>query len=139
MAQFGGRLPVYAGTRYQRGGGILSSIARFAMPIVKRLFGRAAATVPSVVGSIMTKSSTPKQALLKGLKTIGMNTAVDEFENLIPSKTRGQKRPARKRKFQGKRGYASSQKGGRAKKRKRSSSSKGKTKKKCTFKRDSLA
>jgi hypothetical protein len=129
MAQFGGRLPVYAGTRYQRGGGILSSIARFAFPMVKRLFGRAAATVPGVVGSIMSKQATPKQALMKGLKTIGMNTAVDEFQNLMPKKRSPMKRPLSK-----KRGMRKSQKGGgRAKKRKKSTQSK-----KCTRKRDSL-
>jgi hypothetical protein len=86
-SQYGGSLPVYGGTRYQRGGGILSSIARFAMPILKNMAMETAKAAPNVIKAIISKKSSPGKAILQGLKSASARTA---------SKTLGQ--PAKKRK-----------------------------------------
>ena len=56
-------LPVYSGRRYQRGGGILSSIARLAMPVAKKLAIETAKATPGVLNSIIHKKSTPGAAI----------------------------------------------------------------------------
>ena len=58
-------LPIYGGTRYQRGGGILSSIARFVLPTTKKFLSVRVA--PTVVESILSKRQLPGQALLDKL------------------------------------------------------------------------
>ena len=67
-------LPVYSGTRYQRGGGILSSIARFVLPTAKKFLSESIRAAPTVVDSILNKKWSPGQALLGGLKAAGRNT-----------------------------------------------------------------
>ena len=90
--QYGGSLPVYAGTRYQRGGGILSSIARFALLALKKVGMEAVKAAPSVVNAIISKKSSPRAALLQGLKTVGSNT----LRGIVPQ-TKKWKRVARQK------------------------------------------
>ena len=70
-----GYLPVYAGRRYQRGGGILSSIGRVLFPIAKQGAAALAKGVvknaPHMINQVLNKQLTPKQALLKTAKTVG--------------------------------------------------------------------
>lgn len=47
--QAGGSLPYFVGSSNQWGGGILSTIARFAFPILKRVLGVAANTAADVI------------------------------------------------------------------------------------------
>ena len=67
-----GSMPVYAGTRYQRGGGILDSIAHFAQPIAKRALLETAKTAPSVLADIVLRKQSPATAVVKGLKNVGL-------------------------------------------------------------------
>ena len=91
-------LPVYSGRRYQRGGGILSTMGRFALPVLKKLGVEAAKAVPGIVGSIVSKKASPKDALLQGLKTVGKNTARHALNQVgIKSGVRKRKAPPKTR------------------------------------------
>lgn len=72
--QFGGALPVYAGQRYQRGGGVFSSLARLALPIAKTFLKETLKRAPRVVGSIIDNKNQAGNAILSGLKSAGLNT-----------------------------------------------------------------
>lgn len=91
--QYGGTLPVYSGTRYQRGGGILSSIARFVLPTAKKMLTETAKAAPGVINSVLSDGQPVGSAILSGLKTAGMNTANDAFQRVTGR--RSTKRPAR--------------------------------------------
>ena len=52
----GGLLPVYSGRRHQRGGGILSSIARFVLPTAKKMLTETVKAAPKVIDSIVNKT-----------------------------------------------------------------------------------
>ena len=80
--QTGGRLPVYAGSRIQRGGGILGSIARFLIPTAKKMLTETVRAAPAVVDSIINKKASVGSAILSGLKTAGKNTAQDTFRRV---------------------------------------------------------
>ena len=56
----GGLLPVYSGRRYQRGGGILSSIARFVLPTAKKMLTETVKAAPKVIDSIVNKKQSAK-------------------------------------------------------------------------------
>lgn len=79
-----GYLPVYAGTRFQRGGGILSSLARFFIPTAKKMLTETVRAAPSVIDSIVNKNQSPGKALLGGLKNAGLNTATHTLKRLAP-------------------------------------------------------
>ena len=83
--QQGGMLPVYAGTRYQRGGGILSSIASFMLPTAKKLLTETVKAAPGVVDSILNNKQSAGSAILSGLKAAGSNTAKDAFHRVMGS------------------------------------------------------
>ena len=78
----GGLLPVYSGRQYQRGGGILSSIARFVLPTAKKMLTEAVKAAPKVIDSIVNEKQSAKSAVLRGLKTAGANTARDTFNRI---------------------------------------------------------
>lgn len=78
-AYYGGHLPVYAGTRYQRGGGILSSVGRFLLPAARTLLTETLKAAPRVVDNIVNKRKTVKSAIFDGLKTAGANTVKTAF------------------------------------------------------------
>ena len=78
----GGLLPVYSGRRYQQGGGILSSIARFVLPTAKKMLTETVKAAPKVIDSIVNKKQSAKSAVLRGLKTAGTNTARDTFNRI---------------------------------------------------------
>ena len=99
-SQYGGLLPVYAGTRIQRGGGILGSIVRFFKPTAKKLLTETVKAAPGVVDSIVNKKASVGSAILEGLKTAGKNTAQDALSR-IGMNTR--KRPAQNRRRPAKR------------------------------------
>lgn len=84
--QYGGTLPVYVGTRHQRGGGILSSIARFLIPVAKTMLTETVKATPGVVSNIMNNKQSAKHAILQGLKTAGKNTAQQTLQNLSSNK-----------------------------------------------------
>jgi hypothetical protein len=92
--RYGGTLPVYSGRRYQRGGGILSSIARFVLPTAKKLLTETVSAAPRVINSIVNEKQSAKSAVLRGLKTAGMNTVRDTFNRMG---VRPQNSPNRKR------------------------------------------
>lgn len=81
-SQYGGALPVYVGSRYQRGGGILSSIARFLMPAAKKMLTETVKAAPGVVDNILNKRQGAGSAILSGLKKAGVNTAKDSLNKL---------------------------------------------------------
>lgn len=98
--QYGAALPVYGGTRYQRGGGFLSSIANFILPTAKKMLTETAKVAPGVIDSIINKKQSVGSALLGGLKTAGSNTAKDTFRRVTGKKNSGnggiRKRPAQR-------------------------------------------
>ena len=85
-----GYLPVYAGRRYQRGGGILSSIGRVLFPIAKQGAAALAKGVvknaPHMINQVLNKQLTPKQALLKTAKTVGKDVVKDVGGRLLAKK-----------------------------------------------------
>lgn len=93
--QYGGVLPVYVGSRYQRGGGILSSVARFLMPAAKKMLTETVKAAPGVVDNILNKRQGAGSAILSGLKQAGKNTALDSLNRLGLSKSAGPKRAKR--------------------------------------------
>ena len=88
-----GSMPVYVGTRYQRGGGILDSLTHMAKPIATKLLAETVKTAPSVLGDIVLKRRTPTSALLHGLKRVGINT----LKSALPGAVAGFKRKRRQR------------------------------------------
>jgi hypothetical protein len=92
--QSGGILPVYIG-RNQRGGGILSSIARFFLPTAKKLLKETVKAAPGVASAIMNNKQPVGKAILDGLKTAGGNTARAAFGGIgAAPRPRIQKRKA---------------------------------------------
>lgn len=79
---YGGALPVYIGSRQQRGGGILSSIARFLVPAAKKMITETVKVAPGVVDNILNKRQGAGAAILGGLKKAGKNTAADSLNKL---------------------------------------------------------
>ena len=77
-----GVLPIYSGRQYQRGGGILSSIACFVLPRAKKMLTETVKATPKVIDSIVNKEQSAKSAVLCGLKTAGTNTARDTFNRI---------------------------------------------------------
>ena len=75
-------LPVYMGQRYQRGGGILPSIAQFVMPTVKKLLRETVKATPRMIDSIVNDKQSVKTAVLGGLKTAGRKTARDTLNHI---------------------------------------------------------
>ena len=97
--QHGGMLPVYAGTRYQRGGGILTSLANFVMPAAKRLLTETAKATPGVINAIASGKQGAGAAVLSGLKRAGINTLQQTFGSKAHSvSTRKRQAPIRRRK-----------------------------------------
>lgn len=99
----GAGLPIYVGRRYQRGGGILASIARFALPMAKKMLTETVKAAPGVVDAILTNKKNAGTAILGGLKQAGMNTAKDTFNQFHgPNRVsqQQQRRGVRKRPFQ---------------------------------------
>lgn len=96
--QYGGALPVYIGARYQRGGGILSSIARFLMPTAKKMLRETVKAAPAVVDNILNNRQGAGAAILGGLKQAGKNTAKDTLKrfstNELPQGSIKKRRPA---------------------------------------------
>jgi len=86
--QYGGVLTVYIGARHQRGGGILSSIARFLMPAATRMLRETVRAAPGVVDNILNKKQSARSAILQGLKTAGKNTVHDTLHRLSKNKKR---------------------------------------------------
>jgi hypothetical protein len=96
-SQYGGALPVYLGSRYQRGGGILSSIARFLMPTAKKMLTETVKAAPGVVDNILNNKQGAGAAILGGLKKAGKNTANATFNRLGYSASTKRKAVKRKR------------------------------------------
>ena len=84
-----GALPVYLGRRYQRGCGILNSIARFVLPTAKKMLTETAKAAPKVIDSIVSENQSPKSAILLGIKTAGVNTARDTFNRMGVRRSQG--------------------------------------------------
>ena len=89
-----GSMPVYVGTRYQRGGGILDSLTHMAKPIATKLLAETVKTAPSVLGDIVLKRRTPTSALLHGLKRVGINTLKSALPGAVGSKRKRRRRAA---------------------------------------------
>jgi hypothetical protein len=80
--QYGSALPFYVGRRTQRGGGFLSSLARFAVPMAKKFFTETVKAAPGVLKAMSSKNTSAGEAILGGIKRAGMNTAQDTFKQL---------------------------------------------------------
>jgi hypothetical protein len=96
-AQYGGALPVYKGSRHQRGGGILSSIARFLVPTAKKMLTETVKAAPGVVDSILNKKQGAGSAIMSGLKKAGGNTAKATLNRMGFSSNNKKSRPAKRR------------------------------------------
>lgn len=97
-SQYGGVLPVYIGSRNQRGGGILSSIARFLMPAAKKMLTETVKAAPGVVDNILNKKQSARSAILGGLKRAGKSTAKDTLKRIgLPSEVAGSQGRKRRR------------------------------------------
>ena len=85
-----GYLPVYAGRRYQRGGGILSSIGRMLLPIAKRgvtaLAKGFVKNAPEMIDQVVNQNLTPKQALIRTAKNVGREVVRDVGGQFIGTK-----------------------------------------------------
>ena len=105
-----GYLPVYSGHRYQKGGGILASIGRVLLPVVrqgaKALAKGVVKTAPGMIQSVIDGRATPKRALLQTVKKIGTHVVNDVgeeiFGNALPQQRKRQaarplRGPTRKR------------------------------------------
>ena len=80
---------MYMGQKYQRGGGILSSIARFVMPTAKKLLSETVKAALRMIDSIMNDKQSVKAAVLGGLKTAGKNTARDTLKRIGVKRSHG--------------------------------------------------
>lgn len=93
--QYGSGLPVYAGARRQSGGGILGSIARFALPILKNVGKRALGVAAKTVKDV----ATGKRGVGEALKRHGKRELLDITNlNKPPPKKRRRKRINKKKK-----------------------------------------
>lgn len=102
--QYGRGLPVYSGSRRQRGGSVLGALQRFIMPFLSGMKRQAVQRVKSgalgLAGDVLTDTlagrnmaqSLKKRALQRG-KQLGKNLAHDAVAQLKPSRKR--KAPAK--------------------------------------------
>ena len=94
--QLGRGLPVYAGWRRQSGGGILGSIARFAMPILKNVGKRALNVAAKTAKDVVSG----KRGVGAALKKHGKREAISAIHNLVgtpPSPTKKSRKVAKRR------------------------------------------
>lgn len=86
------RYPFFSGGRYQRGNGLLGSIARFALPILKSLGKNAlrhgTRALANTVSDALDQGGNLKSAALKNT----VQAAKDTFRDTITQKGRGRKR-----------------------------------------------
>jgi hypothetical protein len=88
----GGSLPVFSGARYQRGNGLFSSIARFALPLLKS-FGKnmlrhGTRALANTVGDAMEEGGNLRDAALRH----GVQAAKDAFSDTVAQRGSGRKR-----------------------------------------------
>ena len=86
---------MYVGRRYQRGGNILTSVARIASPVAKRFLMESLKATPGVVADIVAGRSKPGEAILSGLKKAGVSAAKRTLGMRMSDDQRGG--PAKKR------------------------------------------
>ena len=92
MAGFGGSMPIYSGSRYQVGGGVVSNIAKAAMPAVKSFAknalkhgaSSAARHLPSMFADLAENKMGMKKALLKAGRAVGKDTGQASLRQIIP-------------------------------------------------------
>lgn len=72
--QSGLGLAVYSGTRRQLGGSFLSGLARFALPILKKLGGKALGIASRVASDVVTNKQPFKESLKRHAKEEFLNT-----------------------------------------------------------------
>ena len=90
LGQAGGNLPVFAGSRVQRGhgiGGILSGLMRMAAPLMKSgmksLGKQGMKTGLQIAGDVMTGKK-PKQAVKRRAKQAGLDVTARALQQLFP-------------------------------------------------------
>ena len=93
----GGALPVFSGGRYQRGGGLFSSIARFALPLLKS-FGKnmlrhGTRALANTVGEVLDDGGNLRDAALRH----GVQAAKSAFSDTVAQRGSGRKRRKRLR------------------------------------------
>lgn len=83
-----GQFPIYSGSKYQIGGGLLSPVARYAVPLLKHV-GKdilktaafeTAKQIPKAVAAIASKTASPATALTGAVKSIAKNTAIKTLQ-----------------------------------------------------------
>jgi len=72
--QSGLGLPVFSGTRRQLGGSFLSGLARFALPILKKLGGKALGVVGRVASDVISDKKPFRESLKRRAKEEFINT-----------------------------------------------------------------
>ena len=81
----GGGFPVYAGSRRQRGGGILGSLAKFAMPVLgqigKAALGQAVGFAKDMAGDIAAGRNVRQSLRQRGLRRL-KNTALNSLSSI---------------------------------------------------------
>ena len=108
MPSYGSGMPVFAGSRRQRGGGILGSLKNFFMPLFTSLSRKRARTAmnvaQNVVGVAISGKSIPSSLRKHGLtaaKRFGnqvLASALGQVSTSIGRKTGAKQKPAAKRK-----------------------------------------
>ena len=96
-----GGFPVFSGSRRQRGGGILGSLAKMAMPVLKTVgkaaLGEAVGFAKDVAGDIAQGRNVGQSLKQHGLKRL-KNTAMTSLSNIVGKRsTPSGKRHARKK------------------------------------------
>ena len=94
----GGALPVFSGARYQRGNGLFSSIARFALPLLKS-FGKnmlrhGTRALANTVGEALEEGGNLKDSALRH----GVQAAKNAFSDTVAQRGSGRKRRRQPRK-----------------------------------------
>ena len=96
----GGGFPVYAGSRRQRGGGILGSLAKFAMPVLgqigKAALGQAVGFAKDVAGDVAAGRNVRQSLKQRGLRRL-KNTALNSLSNITSGGRPAGRRPAGRR------------------------------------------
>ena len=94
--QLGGGFPVFQGSRRQIGGSFLSSLARFAIPVLKFLGKKVLGVAGNVASDVIDKKMSFRESVPKRAKEGMMETISDvrKQTGLGKRKQRGRKRPA---------------------------------------------
>ena len=101
--QGSGQFPIYSGSRYQVGGGLLAPLARFAIPLLKSAAHTAVKTaaletskhLPSAISALMSNSVSGRGVAKNAIKQIAKSTALAAVKDASAGVSRKRKQKAK--------------------------------------------